>query len=66
MRDLCLIRKGEAEKQKQYAALVWISHDIKDDGLLALSSLKDLVIKFKWLNGEIPAICDVPLNSSEL
>nr|GEW27953.1 reverse transcriptase domain-containing protein [Tanacetum cinerariifolium] len=47
MRDLCLMREGEAEKQKQYAALVWISHDIKDDGLLALSSLKDLP---RWEN----------------
>ncbi|GKB52521.1 alpha-mannosidase-like protein [Tanacetum coccineum] len=37
------MREGEAEKQKQYAALVWISHDIKDDGLIALSSLKDLL-----------------------
>ncbi|PWA70278.1 pseudouridine synthase family protein [Artemisia annua] len=39
-----LMREGEAEKQKQYAALVWISRDIKDDDLLAVSSLKDLKV----------------------
>nr|GFA56238.1 putative tRNA pseudouridine synthase Pus10 [Tanacetum cinerariifolium] len=38
-----LMREGEAEKQKQYAALVWISREIKDDDLIAVSSLKDLV-----------------------
>ncbi|GKB21937.1 hypothetical protein Tco_0855860 [Tanacetum coccineum] len=40
-----LMREGEAEKQKQYAALVWISRDIKDNDLLAVSSLKDLCLE---------------------
>ncbi|KAI3797028.1 hypothetical protein L1987_39718 [Smallanthus sonchifolius] len=39
-----LMREGEAEKQKQYAALVWISRSIKDDDLEAVSSLKDLKV----------------------
>lgn len=39
-----LMREGEAEKQKQYAALVWISRSIKDDDLQTISSLKDLTI----------------------
>nr|XP_043632418.1 tRNA pseudouridine synthase Pus10 [Erigeron canadensis]XP_043632419.1 tRNA pseudouridine synthase Pus10 [Erigeron canadensis] len=39
-----LMREGEAEKQKQYAALVWISRAIKDDDVQVLSSFKDLKV----------------------
>ncbi|XAR64243.1 hypothetical protein NMG60_11024510 [Bertholletia excelsa] len=39
-----LMREGEAEKQKQYAALVWISRPLEDDDLQTLSSLKDMAI----------------------
>ncbi|KAL4579039.1 hypothetical protein LXL04_015174 [Taraxacum kok-saghyz] len=39
-----LMREGEAEKQKQYAALVWISRPIKDDDLETISSFKDLKV----------------------
>ncbi|KAF7829510.1 putative tRNA pseudouridine synthase Pus10 isoform X1 [Senna tora] len=39
-----LMREGEAEKQKQYAALVWISRPVKDEDLQCLSSLKDVKI----------------------
>ncbi|KAL8459209.1 hypothetical protein ACS0TY_036618 [Phlomoides rotata] len=39
-----MMREGEAEKQKQYAALVWISRPIEDDDLQKLTSLKDMQI----------------------
>ncbi|KAL7175031.1 hypothetical protein ACSBR2_028769 [Camellia fascicularis] len=39
-----LMREGEAEKQKQYAALVWISRSIEDDDLKTLSAFKDMPI----------------------
>ncbi|KAJ8437430.1 hypothetical protein Cgig2_031951 [Carnegiea gigantea] len=39
-----LMREGEAEKQKQYAALVWISHELKDKDLQIISSIKDMKI----------------------
>ncbi|KAM0014580.1 putative pseudouridine synthase, catalytic domain superfamily, tRNA pseudouridine synthase Pus10 [Helianthus debilis subsp. tardiflorus] len=39
-----LMREGETEKQKQYAALVWISRSINDNDLEAVSSLKDLKV----------------------
>ncbi|KAK7283774.1 hypothetical protein RIF29_13520 [Crotalaria pallida] len=39
-----LMREGEAEKQKQYAALVWISRPLKDEDLQNLSSLEDLKV----------------------
>ncbi|XP_076948554.1 uncharacterized protein LOC143620843 [Bidens hawaiensis] len=39
-----LMREGETEKQKQYAALVWISRSITDDDLETVSSLKDLKV----------------------
>ncbi|XP_012570847.1 uncharacterized protein [Cicer arietinum] len=39
-----LMREGEAEKQKQYAALVWISRPLKDEDLQHVSSLKDLKV----------------------
>ncbi|KAL2895551.1 putative tRNA pseudouridine synthase Pus10 [Bienertia sinuspersici] len=44
--DQCwtLMREGEAEKQKQYAALVWISRPLVDIDLLTISSLRDLKV----------------------
>lgn len=39
-----LMREGEAEKQKQYAALVWISRQLNDDDLKTLSSLQEMQI----------------------
>ncbi|XP_038702737.1 tRNA pseudouridine synthase Pus10 isoform X2 [Tripterygium wilfordii] len=39
-----LMREGEAEKQKQYAALVWTSRSLEDEDLLSISSVKDLQI----------------------
>ncbi|KAG6477842.1 tRNA pseudouridine synthase Pus10-like isoform X1 [Zingiber officinale] len=39
-----LMREGEAEKQKQYAALVWISRSLTDGDMQNISSLKDLDI----------------------
>ncbi|GAA0166981.1 hypothetical protein LIER_22016 [Lithospermum erythrorhizon] len=42
-----LMREGEAEKQKQYAALVWISRPINDNDLHAIVSLKDMKIMQK-------------------
>ncbi|CAN4123052.1 unnamed protein product [Withania somnifera] len=39
-----LMREGAAEKQKQYAALVWISHPVSDEDLETISSLKELKV----------------------
>ncbi|KAI3464747.1 hypothetical protein Pfo_021410 [Paulownia fortunei] len=39
-----LMREGEAEKQKQYAALVWIPRPLNNDDVQTLSSLKDMQI----------------------
>ncbi|KAM7517328.1 hypothetical protein LguiA_006911 [Lonicera macranthoides] len=39
-----LMREGEAEKQKQYTALVWIPRSLTDDDLKTISSLEDLQI----------------------
>ncbi|KAL7128233.1 hypothetical protein ABFS83_14G302400 [Erythranthe nasuta] len=39
-----MMREGEAEKQKQYAALVWISRPLNDDDVQSLSSFKDMQI----------------------
>ncbi|XP_071697918.1 uncharacterized protein [Rutidosis leptorrhynchoides] len=39
-----LMREGEAEKQKQYAALVWISRAITDDDIQVVSSFNDLKV----------------------
>lgn len=39
-----LMHEGEAEKQKQYAALAWVSRPLKDEDLEAISSLKDMQI----------------------
>ncbi|XP_043714338.1 tRNA pseudouridine synthase Pus10 isoform X2 [Telopea speciosissima] len=39
-----LMREGEAEKQKQYAALVWISRPLEEEDLLTISSFKDMRI----------------------
>lgn len=36
-----LMQEGEEEKQKQYAALVWIDRPLKDEDMQAISSLKD-------------------------
>ncbi|KAF3446860.1 hypothetical protein FNV43_RR12040 [Rhamnella rubrinervis] len=42
-----LMREGESEKQKQYAALVWISRPLKDDDFQSISSHKDMLIMQK-------------------
>nr|XP_016432382.1 PREDICTED: putative tRNA pseudouridine synthase Pus10 isoform X1 [Nicotiana tabacum] len=42
-----LMREGEAEKQKQYTALVWISRPVSDDDLQTISSLKELKVAQK-------------------
>ncbi|KAJ6920992.1 hypothetical protein NC651_014539 [Populus alba x Populus x berolinensis] len=39
-----LMREGEAEKQKQYCALVWISRPLEDEDLQCIASHKDLKI----------------------
>ncbi|KAF3793202.1 putative tRNA pseudouridine synthase [Nymphaea thermarum] len=39
-----LMREGEAEKQKQYAALVWISRPLTDQDLEYISNVKDLEV----------------------
>ncbi|KDP36851.1 hypothetical protein JCGZ_08142 [Jatropha curcas] len=39
-----LMHEGEAEKQKQYCALVWISRPIEDQDLHSIINLKDLQI----------------------
>ncbi|KAG8632262.1 hypothetical protein MANES_18G007801v8 [Manihot esculenta] len=39
-----LIHEGEAEKQKQYCALVWISRPLENQDLQSIASLKDLQI----------------------
>lgn len=39
-----LMREGEAEKQKQYAALVWISRPLEDTDIKTVSSLKETKI----------------------
>ncbi|XP_062025079.1 uncharacterized protein LOC133741150 isoform X1 [Rosa rugosa] len=39
-----LMREGEAEKQKQYTALVWTSRILKDEDLQSISSIKDMRI----------------------
>ncbi|VVA91980.1 unnamed protein product [Arabis nemorensis] len=38
------MREGEAEKQKQYAALVWISRPLEEKDFNSISSLKELKI----------------------
>ncbi|XP_078163235.1 pseudouridine synthase family protein isoform X3 [Carex rostrata] len=42
-----MMREGEAEKQKEYAALVWISRPLTDDDVSNLTSLKDLDVSQK-------------------
>ncbi|KAL5557781.1 hypothetical protein UlMin_033992 [Ulmus minor] len=42
-----LMREGEAEKQKQYVALVWISRPLKDEDFQSITSLKDMPIQQK-------------------
>ncbi|PKU83749.1 putative tRNA pseudouridine synthase Pus10 [Dendrobium catenatum] len=39
-----LMRVGEAEKQKQYAALVWISRPLTDEDLQSISSVDNMEI----------------------
>ncbi|CAA7020128.1 unnamed protein product [Microthlaspi erraticum] len=39
-----MMREGEAEKQKQYAALVWISRPLEEEDFNSISSLKELKI----------------------
>ncbi|KAF8026272.1 hypothetical protein BT93_F2931 [Corymbia citriodora subsp. variegata] len=39
-----LMREGEAEKQKEYAALVWISRPLEDPDMLSISSVRDMCI----------------------
>ncbi|KAG0474442.1 hypothetical protein HPP92_014128 [Vanilla planifolia] len=39
-----LMREGEAEKQKQYAALVWISRPVLDEDLMTISSIENMEI----------------------
>ncbi|RZC66849.1 hypothetical protein C5167_010548 [Papaver somniferum] len=39
-----LMREGETEKQKQYAALVWISRPLEDEDLQTIASLMDMSI----------------------
>ncbi|XP_002510624.2 tRNA pseudouridine synthase Pus10 isoform X2 [Ricinus communis] len=39
-----LMHEGEAEKQKQYCALVWISRPLEDQDLQSIASLKDMQI----------------------
>ncbi|KAM7260252.1 hypothetical protein ACFE04_015993 [Oxalis oulophora] len=39
-----IISEGEAEKQKQYAALVWVSRPLEDNDVQSITSLIDLQI----------------------
>ncbi|KAL0699760.1 hypothetical protein Bca4012_055882 [Brassica carinata] len=39
-----MMREGEAEKQKQYAALVWISRPLEEKDCNSISSMKELKI----------------------
>ncbi|XP_047063960.1 tRNA pseudouridine synthase Pus10 [Lolium rigidum] len=39
-----MMREGEAEKQKQYAALIWTSRPLTDDDLQKISVVKDMEI----------------------
>lgn len=39
-----LMREGEAEKQKQYCALVWISRPLEDEDVCSISLLHDMQI----------------------
>ncbi|KAL4335431.1 hypothetical protein GQ457_07G027430 [Hibiscus cannabinus] len=39
-----LMREGEAEKQKQYCALVWISRPLEDEDVQSISLLNDMKI----------------------
>ncbi|XP_057866056.1 uncharacterized protein LOC131073608 isoform X2 [Cryptomeria japonica] len=42
-----LMREGEAEKQKQYAAVVWISRPLSDEDLKCISEIKEMEIEQK-------------------
>ncbi|CAN8312700.1 unnamed protein product [Cochlearia groenlandica] len=39
-----MMREGEAEKQKQYAALVWVSRPLEEKDINSISSMKELKI----------------------
>nr|ACF80348.1 unknown [Zea mays] len=39
-----MMREGEAEKQKQYTALIWTSRDLTDDDLHNISIMKEMEI----------------------
>ncbi|RID58137.1 hypothetical protein BRARA_F01453 [Brassica rapa] len=39
-----MMREGEAEKQKQYAAIVWIARPVEEKDIDSISSLKELKI----------------------
>ncbi|KAE8794378.1 putative tRNA pseudouridine synthase Pus10 [Hordeum vulgare] len=39
-----MMREGESEKQKQYAALIWTSNPLTDDDLQKISVVKDMEI----------------------
>ncbi|BBG94774.1 Pseudouridine synthase family protein [Prunus dulcis] len=49
-----LMREGEAEKQKQYTALVWISRPLKDEDLQSISSLEDMRTPIRVLHRRSP------------
>ncbi|KAJ1272284.1 hypothetical protein BS78_06G190400 [Paspalum vaginatum] len=42
-----MMREGEAEKQKQYAALIWTSRELMDNDLHSISVTKDMEIEQK-------------------
>ncbi|KAH9321326.1 hypothetical protein KI387_015965, partial [Taxus chinensis] len=42
-----LMREGEAEKQKQYAAVVWISRPLSDEDFKCISEIKEMEIEQK-------------------
>lgn len=42
-----LMREGEAEKQKQYAAVVWISRTLTDEDFKRISEIRELEIEQK-------------------
>ena len=45
--ETALLKEGEAEKKKQYCALVWSERDIKAGELECLEGIKDLIISQK-------------------
>ena len=45
--EIALLKEGEAEKKKQYYALVWSERDVKAGEMECLEGIKDLVISQK-------------------